>query len=115
MLAGKIWGNTRLVFQNCFFEIHRIEVHKDGFCSKHMHEHKFNSFYIENGELEISVWKKDYELTDVTVLKALDQMVVAPGEYHQFKALSAVIAYEIYWVDLDPKDIVRENHGGTVS
>ncbi len=112
MLSGKIWGNTRIVFQSPVFEVHRIEIVKGGFCSKHCHLSKFNAFYIEHGELEITVWKNEYDLVDITKLKALERMTVSPGEYHQFKALDDCIAYELYWAELDHSDIVREDHGG---
>ena len=39
-------------------------------------------------------------------------MVVPPGEYHRFTALTDCVAYEIYWVDLSATDIVREDVGG---
>ena len=38
--------------------------------------------------------------------------VVKPGEYHKFEALEDTIAYEIYWIELNPDDIVRETCGG---
>ena len=30
------------------------------------------------------------------------------NEYHKFEALEDTIAYEIYWVELNEKDIIRE-------
>ena len=112
MIAGKVWGSTRLVFANPVFEVHRIEVKANGFCSKHKHLGKFNAFYIESGELEVTVWKNDYDLTDVTTIGPLERMTVKPGEFHRFRALSAVVAYELYWSELDHSDIEREDHGG---
>ena len=41
---------------------------------------------IEEGEMEIHVYKNDYELVDKTILYAGDFMAVKPGEYHLFKA-----------------------------
>ena len=111
-ISGKVWGNTQLIFRNNNFEIHRIEVNKGGFCSKHKHNHKSNGFFMESGELEIQVWKMDYNLCDKTLLKPKQFSIVKPGEFHMFLALTDVIAYEIYWVDLDPSDIVREICGG---
>ena len=84
-----------------------------GFCSKHKHEHKFNAFFVEEGQLEVTTYKNDYDLVDVTVLGPLERTTCKPGEYHEFKALTKVIAYELYWTQLDPLDIVRENHGGS--
>ncbi|SVE31729.1 uncharacterized protein METZ01_LOCUS484583, partial [marine metagenome] len=50
-VQGKVWGNTREIFLNHNFEIHRIEVDKGGFCSKHKHKNKINAFFIEKGKL----------------------------------------------------------------
>lgn len=112
MKAGKVWGSTQLLLNKNNVEMHRIEIKDNGYCSKHKHEHKWNLFYVESGELEITVWKKSYDLCDVTVLRPGEMTAVGPGEFHQFHALSDVVAYEIYWVDLDTSDIVRESVGG---
>ena len=111
MLQGKVWGNTVEIFNRNNVEIHRIEVEPGGFCSKHRHNSKFNGFYVESGELDITVWKGDYDLIDKTTLKSGDYTVVSPGEFHQFRAVGEVVAYEIYWVTLG-KDIERDSVGG---
>ena len=49
-IQGKVWGKTQEIFKNSNFELHRIEVNKGGFCSKHKHIHKINAFYIEKGK-----------------------------------------------------------------
>ena len=56
---GKIWGETSPIFNKNNVEIHRIEIKKGGYCSKHKHEHKFNAFFVEKGKLQISVWKNN--------------------------------------------------------
>ena len=110
--SGKVWGETSPIFSKNNVEIHRIEVNPKGFCSKHKHLSKYNAFFVESGELKISVWKNDYDLTDTTILKSGDFMVVKPGEFHQFEAKYDTVAYEIYWVELDHSDIERESVGG---
>lgn len=112
IISGKIWGTTQPIIQNSMFEIHRITVKSEGYCSKHLHKHKFNSFWVESGRLEVTVWKSDYDLVDVTILKFHEQTIVPPGEYHRFKALEPTVAYECYWTELLHNDIVREDHGG---
>ena len=56
--------------------------------------------------------KNDYDLIDETIIGDLQMTVVPPNEYHMFEALEDTVAYEIYWVELNEKDIVRENCGG---
>lgn len=109
---GKVWGNTVGIFNRNNVEIHRIEAKKGGFCSKHKHNHKYNMFYVESGVLEITIWKNDYSLVDTTVIKAGEATTAAPKEYHRFKALEDAVVYEIYWTELSPSDIERENTGG---
>lgn len=112
-IQGKIWGKTQGIFNKNNVEIHRIETNKGGFCSKHKHEHKYNMFYVESGKIKITSWKTDYDLVDETIIEAGEYTTAPPGEYHMFESLEDSVVYEIYWVSLNEKDIVRENHGGT--
>ena len=111
-IQGKVWGTTQLLFSKNNVEFHRITAAKGGYSSKHLHEHKFNAFYVESGKLMITTWKNDYDLVDKTVVTSAQTTVVPPGEYHMFEALEDTVAYEIYWVDLPEKDILREDCGG---
>ena len=113
MIAGKIWGKTENVFSNHNFEFHRTEVVKGGFCSKHKHLHKYNGFYVESGKLIVSVWKSGYDLIDKTTIIDGQFHIVPPQEFHQFEAIEDTIAFELYWGEFNPDDIVRENHGGS--
>lgn len=112
MIAGKIWGTTELIEQNHALEFHRIEINEGGICSKHKHEAKTNGFFVESGRLLIRVWQNDYDLVDETILYPGDYTTVKPGVYHQFEALTDVIAYELYWAPpLQHNDIQRETVG----
>ena len=93
MIAGKVWGQTELIEANGALEFHRIEMNTGGVCSKHLHEFKWNGFYVESGSMLIRVWQKDYDLIDETVL-------VAGG-----------VAYELYWAEFNHNDIKRETVG----
>ena len=112
MKSSKIWGTTSSIFQLNNVEVHRIEIEPGGYCSKHSHKFKYNMFYVESGTLEIKQWKTDSELVDRTILTMGEQTSVPPDTFHQFKALEKTIAYEIYWVSLEPNDIKRETCGG---
>jgi len=109
---GKIWGKTQEIFKNSNFELHRIEAKKGGYCSKHQHKHKFNTFYIEQGKLKITVYENDYDLIDETIVSTGELTIAKPGTYHRFEALEDTICYEIYWVELNHNDIEREDMGG---
>ena len=111
MKAGKIWGQTEMIHANGVLEFHRIEFKKDIACSKHRHKYKWNGFFVETGKLIIRVWKNNYDLVDETILTAGQYTKVAPGEYHQFEAVSDCIAFELYWAEFDHSDIERETVG----
>lgn len=113
--SGKIWGETELIHSNGVLEYHRIVVKKNGFCSKHKHEFKWNGFFVESGKLSIKVWKNNYDLMDETILSAGDFTQIKPGEYHTFEALEDTIAFELYWAEFDHNDIVRESVGGIIN
>lgn len=112
MIAGKVWGTTALLESNSSLEFHRITVQSGARCSQHLHQHKWNGFFVESGSLLIRVWQNNYDLVDETVLTAGEYTRVAPGLYHQFEALADTVAFEIYWTDsLDGSDIVRRTVG----
>ena len=117
MKENKIWGITQPVWIGNNVEIHRIEIKAGGYCSKHLHEHKYNMFYVEYGELEISIWKEHgYEqaedIIDRTIIIDDESTIIDPKQYHMFKAIKDTVAYEIYWISLDKDDIKRMNQGG---
>ena len=109
--SGKVWGETCAIMQNPLVEFHRITVNAGSRCSTHKHAHKWNGFYVESGILEIHVRKSDYDLTDVTILKAGDFCQVKPGEYHWFVCAESCVAFEIYWPEALSDDIQRLDVG----
>lgn len=111
MISGKIWGQTEAIFKCPSFSFHRISIDASHHCSKHKHEHKYNGFFVESGELNVMVWQSE-SMVDCTRLRPGDFMVVEPGKWHQFYSLSPVVAFELYWGEFDDNDIIRENLGG---
>jgi mannose-6-phosphate isomerase-like protein (cupin superfamily) len=109
---GKVWGQTISIFNKNNVEIHKITVKKGGYCSRHKHQHKHNMFFVESGEIQIHIWKNDYDLVDITTLKENQITTVKPNEYHKFIAKQDTVAYEIYWTEICPNDIVRTDVGG---
>ena len=111
MKAGKVWGTTEQVEANGALEFHRIEMNAGGVCSKHMHEFKWNGFFVESGKLKIKVWQKDYDLVDETIIGPGEYTKVKPGLYHQFECLESGVAFELYWAELSHNDIKRDTVG----
>jgi len=108
---GKIWGETSEIFTRNNVSIHRITINKHSCCSKHYHQHKHNIFYVESGKILVQEWKREYELLDETVLEAGQMCSVPPMNYHKFIGLENSVVYEIYYVDLNNYDIIREDVG----
>ena len=111
-IVGKVWGDTSVLIQNPLVELHRINTKAGYKCSEHKHAHKWNGFYVISGTMEIHVRKSDYNLTDVTVLRAGDFTTVRPGEYHWFSSITDCSALEIYYPETLSEDIVRKSVGG---
>lgn len=109
MIQSKIWGDTSSIEANSSLEFHRIEIKQGGVCSKHIHQSKWNGFFVESGKLCVRVWKDT--VIDETILSAGQYTKVKPGQYHQFEALENTVAFEIYWAELKHEDIQRETIG----
>ena len=111
-ITGKVWGDTSVLIQTPLTELHKINI-KAGFrCSEHKHEHKWNGFYVISGVLEIHVAKNNYDLTDITTLRAGDFTTVRPGEFHWFNCVEDCVALELYYPEAISEDIVRRSVGG---
>ena len=109
--AGKVWGQTEAILQNPVVEFHRISVQAGYRCSTHKHSFKWNGFYVMSGKMKISVWQKDYDLVDVTILNPGDFTAVKPGLYHTFEGVEDGVAFELYWAEFNHNDIQRETVG----
>jgi len=111
--AGKIWGQTELIHANGVLEFHRIDFNAGTKCSEHLHEFKWNGFYVIEGEMLIRVWQDAEQtgLVDETILKPGDFTQVKPGLVHQFEGLKTGIAFELYWAEFNHNDIKRRTVG----
>jgi len=126
VIEGKVWGYTQPCLETPAIEIHRINVNKGGYCSKHTHQSKINGFYVFSGVLQISRWKNyvhevgkiiqagydQHQMVDITKVYRHQMCVVPAGEPHMFTALEDTVALEIYWAELNHNDIHRDLIGG---
>lgn len=110
-IQGKVWGTTQVLFAHNSVECHKIEFKSGGFCSKHLHLQKSNRFVVLSGELIVEVFQDDGTV-DVTRLMPGQATDVPPGVLHKFTCPTDGVALEMYWCELDPQDIVREDTGG---
>lgn len=110
---AKVWGDTTKLFSKNNVEIHRLNTKKGGYCSIHHHEFKYNQFYVESGEIEVTIIR-DNGIEETTVLKDNEQTTVPPQLKHIFKSNKDSVVYEIYWVIMEGEDIVRDTVGGKI-
>jgi mannose-6-phosphate isomerase-like protein (cupin superfamily) len=111
---GKIWGNNILLFNNSNIQINQIFIKKGGRCSKHMHKHKNNIFFVQSGRLLIEEWKAN-GLIDSTILNNEQSTEIRSETYHRFTALEETTAIEIYYHNIEEDDIFREDTGTILS
>jgi quercetin dioxygenase-like cupin family protein len=114
MIQSKVWGTTEKLFSTNNVEIHRINIKKGGYCSRHFHRFKYNQFYVESGLLDIKVEESNSQIVNTTTLYSGFTTTVEPNKLHMFVAKENTIAYEIYWTQLPEEDIVRKSFGGIV-
>ena len=113
-IAGKIWGQTKLIHKNGVLEFHRIDFKAGYKCSEHKHSFKWNGFYVESGKMIVRVWQDDQGLVDKTILNAGDFTQVKPGKFHQFEGIEDGVAFELYWAEFNHDDIQRRTSGSSV-
>jgi quercetin dioxygenase-like cupin family protein len=111
IVQGKVWGHTIPIFCKNNVEVNKLKLNKDHRCSKHVHDSKYNMFYVIDGKIKVSTWKNEYELVDEIILIEDQGTIVSPKEYHRFEVLEDSIILEVYWVELDVNDIDREDVG----
>lgn len=112
MRQGKDWGYTTEFFRNAIVSVHHLEIKKGGYCSEHIHEHKYNLFYVMSGKLEVTIFREEDAKPDVTILQEGQFSAVPPDFWHKFKALDDTECIEVYQVFLADPDINRRTKGG---
>jgi mannose-6-phosphate isomerase-like protein (cupin superfamily) len=110
--TGKVWGWTKPILQTQTVEVQHLSVKAGWRCSDHYHGHKHNRFYVVAGRLKVVTQKAG--LADEVVLGPGEMTDVLPGDEHRFEAETDCELVELYWVTLDPDDIVRRTQGGPV-
>lgn len=108
MTTIKNWGYTSLIFSNDNTEIHKLCINKNGYSSKHYHAYKYNLFFIDDGCLEITIWKNNIE--EKFILSNSDTLIIDPNTWHKFYAIENSKVTEIYYTSIDSNDIIRENN-----
>lgn len=117
---AKIWGETTKVASQGGFQVHYLRVKAGTYCSRHMHAHKWNIFYVTNGAVSVKVYPgprpglKIEELVEIR-LRAGQRLVVPPMTFHRFVAHEDSELIEVYTTDeVREDDIQRADEGGVI-
>lgn len=106
-IIPKIWGKTAKIYDSSNTEMYIAWINNNGQSSKHYHEHKYNYFYVVSGKLIINVWDKNTDQVSAITLGPEDTLTIENKIWHQFIALESTILIEIYWVEINDQDIIR--------
>lgn len=114
VIAGKVWGETRLLLATPGVEIHTLRIQPRSHCSLHRHQGKWNAFIGVLGRVLVEVHQPDTGLVDVTEVTPGALTTVAPGLWHRFRTEDDYAeCLEIYYpAALGAPDIERRDAGG---
>ena len=115
----KCWGKVAHLFDE-EISVSLLQVNK-GFCSSiHKHNHRWNSFQMMSGCMNVVVFRKEMDGRPVRwyehTLRAGEGCKIRPTVLHRFEVIETGKVVEIYWVTdgtkIDINDIVRLDEGG---
>jgi len=112
---SKVWGTTTCIFTSPYTELHLISIKAGGYCSRHSHQEKWNSFYCLAGKIDVVIYRTydGEEIEERTTLSARECTDVPPNLDHKFECKEDAEVLEIYWVNqIDHSDINRKSDGG---
>jgi len=102
----KIWGSELIIVNNLYCG-KRMQLKKGYTSSLHLHLKKQETFYVENGKLQLEIKNKD-SLSKFHILEKNDIFTIFPGTLHAFCGLEETVFFEFSTHD-DPDDSVRVN------
>lgn len=109
-VTEKVWGTTEALIVTPMFEMHRLVIKPNMRCSLHVHQFKWNAFYVLEGVVCI-----DFD-DGTRRLESNKYATVSPGVYHQFRTgLEPCTALEMYYTEPLSEDIIRRTVGGPVT
>lgn len=110
----KLWGENEVLHSTPAVKICRLYILPGGYCSRHHHRAKDNTFIVEAGSIVVTVEEEGNLLGGARLVEGGSYTVKA-GLRHRFlndsTAPSRVLEVESVSL-LDDEDIFREDEGG---
>jgi mannose-6-phosphate isomerase-like protein (cupin superfamily) len=104
---NKVWGQRWVLRRDSTHENSYLQLLGRTRCSWHVHQTKWNLFFLICGAVNIL---KDGET--IHLREPGDTALVAPGEFHEFQVLEDSKIIEEMFVEYNPDDIARVKVGG---
>lgn len=117
----KSWGRCRTIFRDAQVEIVEAEIVAGGYSSIHKHLAKDNTFFVVEGELEVSLYPASMRPTKYILTSSSNplepcSLTIEPFIPHKFLALQKSRVIEIYRAKfgkaIEADDICRFGEGG---
>lgn len=98
----KKWGSELWVVNTPEYCGKLLYLRQNAECSYHYHPIKQETFYCMQGQVDLLVWTKHYQLNPYA-----DPVTIEPGEKHSFFGNTDAVIMEVS-THHDDKDVVRE-------
>lgn len=111
----KCWGKTCRVVRGHDWDIHSLHVVSGGYCSRHVHDRKWNLFYVISGTIVVEQFDNGETLqpANSSIVGPDQKFIVPSGVWHRFRVLKSGIVIEVYWpAAWNADEIIRADHGG---
>lgn len=103
----KTWGDKVTVFSNDLCEVSYLDLNPLQRCSWHVHQTKFNQFFVIKGQIVIKTEWGNAKVKEGQVF------TTKPGEWHEFRTgETPAQIIEVMYVKYNENDIHREKLGG---
>lgn len=118
----KLWGAAVAVGRTTYGQMSIAVIDKGGFCSRHYHNQKVNTFIVDEGTLLVHIWRDPMDCDtrdpdETHEVKAGSAFTVPINVIHEMEGKTDVVCMEAYHTcqsghKVCPKDIHRFTKGG---
>jgi len=110
---SKVWGDRWLLRQDSVHSLSYLELKAGDRCSWHLHEQKYNLFFVIQGRIGVVTHEIDGSKKE-TVLTPGQFLTVPPGQCHEFRVYEDSKVIEEMYVQYTESDIERYEKGGAL-
>ena len=105
-IIRKKWGHEEIIVNTELYCMKYLILKKDYFCSLHYHILKDETFYVDEGKVQLQIGDTIY------ILDECDSMRVPPGKLHRFTGIKDSVIIEVSTHDSKSDSVRIELSGG---